>query len=508
MSKILSVTTNSSPKISYTVDVSQISRTPTTCTVRYTVKGWVASSAGYLYTGHKINVTVHGVTRELKSSTAKWTAGKGNAIDIDVTFNASAGTTTVSGVKFSAVNTYGNAGDLSSTACSAYGIKSATASFGSISISANVASQAKATATVSGMPNVGYTTSIKWYLGNTLLSTVSRSAGTTITSYSYVYTGLEPNTTYELKAVIYGVDTAMVTKTVSITSPQETGTLSLVAKSTYITATVGDMFDSPNYDRTVEFYRKKPDSEYILFDSLKSMKTSVSMNITGLISNVEYDVKAIIKNGATVLKTLTGKAATLQDSSLIPRPEIENITQRLGTRKCMITWLADKTVAGTIYKIQAKASDDTDWVLLDTLKSISSPVAVTAHVGNENVNFRIVASNESVAAGTTNTSETYKFYVRDDFVWDSDKTSGLPLVITANEWNRLRDYAITRCKDAGKTVTIPTVKKGDAITASAYNTMKKSINIVSTINIADKRSGDAITAADIDALRIAINNVS
>lgn len=510
MARIFSTTTSSSPKIGYTVDASAIKRTPTTVTVRYTIRGYIASS-GYLATGHRIVVYIHGASRELKSSSSKWSGnGSGNSVSVDVTFSVSAGTSSVSGVSFSATNTYGNAGDLSARTCNSYSIPSATSYFGSISMSGSALDQTKARATVSGMPNVAYGTSIKWYLNDKLIGTTSRSANTSTGTYSYDFTGLLPNTAYTLKAVVYGDSTAMSTKTATITTPQETGSLAVTAQSTYLAADITGMFDTPNYTRSIEvYYKKSSESDYKLFSTVSEQGTKKTVNITGLISNMEYDVKCLIKNGNTTLRTLTKTGIlTLKDTSLIPTPQITEITQRLGTRECTITWLTDKDVAGTRYKIEAKADGESTWTTLAILTSIESPKVVTAHTGNADVTFRISAENADVAASTINYSAELSFYVRDDFVWDTDKVSGKALRITANEWNRLREYVISRNRELGNAVSIQSVSAGDMITAEAFNTMKNAINQVNATGVLDKARGDAICASEVDALRIAINKTS
>lgn len=510
MARIYSVTTTSSPKITYTVDASTVKRTPTTVTVRYTIRGCIGSS-GYLKTGHRIVVHIHGSSRELKSRDAIWSGkGSGNTVAIDVTFNASAGTTTVSGVKFSAENTYGNAGDLSAKTCSSYSIPAATASFGSVDMSGAAVDQTKAKATVSGMPNVAYKTSIKWYLADNLVATTSRAASSSTKAYDMEFAGLQPNMAYNLKAVVYGESTVMATKKVTVTTPQETGELSIAPQTTYLKADISGMFDTPNYTRSVEvYYKKSSESDYKLFKTIKEQGDKASVNITGLISNAKYDVKCLIKNGSTTLKTL-GKTGilTLKDTSLVPTPQISEITQRLGTRECTIIWITDKDVAGTTYKIEAKADGESAWTTLATLAKVETPKVVIAHAGNTNVKFRISAENVDVAAATINYSAELLFYVRDDFVWDTDKLSGKPLKISANEWNRLREYAISRNRDIGNSVAIPAVSAGDSITAAAYNTMKSAIDLVNDVGVSDKASGDAIRAADIDALRIAINKTA
>ena len=82
------------------------------------------------------------------------------------------------------------------------------------------------------------------------------------------------------------------------------------------------------------------------------------------------------------------------------------------------------------------------------------------------------------------------------------------MIITANEWNRLREYAVARNKDLGIIVDIARVGPDDEISASTYNIMKNAISNVTVIDIADKKRGDVIAAADIDALRVAINTVA
>ena len=139
---------------------------------------------------------------------------------------------------------------------------------------------------------------------------------------------------------------------------------------------------------------------------------------------------------------------------------------------------------------------------------MTSPVVVVSPEGNETMEFRIVATNFELVDEIPNVSERFTLYVRDDFVWDTDKVKGAPFVITAAEWNRLREYAVAKNADKGITVSIPTARAGEAITAQAYNAMKNAVNNICDTGIADKRRGDVIKASDIDALRIAVNTVS
>lgn len=366
--------------------------------------------------------------------------------------------------------------------------------------------QAQATVKLSDLPSkTGYTRSITWYNGKTSKG-VTQIAGTTpTTSFSKTFTGLLPNTTYTFKAVVKAGSTTLATKTVTVTTPAETGSLSLAPNTTYIKASVASMFNDPNYTRTVKFYVKESGaSKYTLHSSKKIQGTSGSVNITGLISNKKYDVKVEICNGSTVLKSLSGSATTVKDTSLIPVGIITNFVQKLGTRELTISWTADKTVAGTKYVIECKKESESSWSTLKTLNDISSPTVVTSPAGNEDMQFRIKSSNSSVA-GTTMYSEVYDFYVRDDFVWDYPKEIGDPIIITANEWNRLNEYVMAKRRQVGKALVIPTVSKGEPVTADIFNATRNAIEELTSTGVSEKVSGEGISIEDIDKLRIAIN---
>ena len=366
--------------------------------------------------------------------------------------------------------------------------------------------QAQATIQLSDLPaKTGYARSITWYNGNTSVGVTQIAGNTPTTSFSKTITGLLPNTTYTFKAVIKAGSTTLTTKTVTVTTPAETGSLSLTPNTTYITATVAGMFDSPNYTRTVKFYVKESESkDYTLHASRTIQKTSGEINITGLKSNEDYDVKIEICNDSTVLRSLSDSATTIKDISLIPVGVITNIVQKLGTRELTISWSADKVVAGTKYVIECKKETETEWTTLETLTSILSPTVVTSPAGNEDMQFRIKSTNVSVA-DTTMYSAVYDFYVRDDFVWDFPKTIGSPITITANEWNRLNEYVMAKRRQAGKALVIPTVSKGEPVTAEIFNATRNAIEELTATGVLEKVSGEGISIEDIDKLRIAIN---
>lgn len=503
--------TYGSPYAFYSVDVYQKSRTPTAVTLRATAYGKLQYSTSTLGTGSGMGLvaglyiagTWH--TWTLKSDSTKWAGTTLHNAGKDITVSAAMNISTLSAsFRVLRSNTSNTAASLSSTACSNIGITKVSSTYEGVKISGEASSQAAATATVSGLPSaVGYARTIDWYLGDVKVGTTSIAANSTTTSYAKDFSGLLPSTTYTLKAVVKYGSTALVTKTVSITTPAETGELKLTPKTTYIVADISGMFNVPNYTRTVEVYQKKTEAEaFVLVKSFEENGEAATVNITGLASNETYDIRVLIKSGTTTLLTLEESITTLTDISLIPTAIIENITQKLGTRECTVTWRTDKAVAGTKYELQSKATGDSHWTTLETFDEVVSPCVVTATVGNVETQFRIASWNYDVVDDSTNYSDRYVFYVRDDFVWDIEKTKGGQFVITASEWNRLAEYA-----EARTGIKILTVRKDEAITAEIYNTMKNTIGLVNETGIPDKRRGEAISAADIDALRVAINDV-
>lgn len=510
--------TYGSPYAYYTVDVTTSSRTPSSVYLTVKATGRLAYSSSFLGTGDGFGL-VAGIyvggswhTWTLKGEGTSWSGTTKHSKSTSFTVSGlSPSTTSLTGVKFRCLRTSGagNAARLNETSCSNIAVTNVSTSYASVDLQAEEPTQKQVGLTLSNLPTaVGYARTINWYNGSTLVGTTSIAGTATASTFAYTFTGLLPNTTYTLNAQVYYGTTLLASKSVAVVTPQETGTLTLTPKATYITAAVSDMFDTPNYTREIEFYIKRPDeSVYTLAASVSSQGTAASANLTGLISNVKYDVQVLIKNGTITLKTLTDSIETLEDLSLIPTADIESIYQQLGTRLCTLKWITDKQVAGTQYVIEAKAEGESDWTTLDTLEDVVSPVVVTAHEGNVDMLFRISSLNDDVAEGLVNYSDEIAFYVRDDFLWDSDKIAGQPMVITANEWNRLREYAVARNQDAGIVADIPVVSKGDAITAEIYNTMKNNISMVNLVNVKDKRRGDAITAEDINALQIAINTV-
>ena len=502
-----------SPYCYYTVEVTTSNRTASQVTVNVTVKMHLASSSSYLGSGYyvKVHLYVAGAWHEatIKGSSASWSGTKTHSKSFSFTVSAAASATALTGIQFKATANTNTACKRSAVSCSNIAISSVTAPFASCTMSVGSITQKDAVATINSLPaSAGVANEVRWYLGSTHLGTVSRAASGAATSLSRTITGLEPSKTYTAYGYVYSGGVLLRTISAAFTTPEETGTISAEAGTSLINISVNGMTSAPNYTRTVEFsYKSASDTEYVLLTTDTSGASTVGALATGLRPGTQYNIKAVIKNGATVLKTLTSTVTTTNDVSAIPTPSITALSQVRGTTNISMVWTANKNVSGTSYLVQIKKGSGS-WENYGTLSGISSPytINVTIPSGTENMNVsvKITASNPSVAVGS-NTSLTKTITLIGDFVWDYEKVQGQPIVITANEWNRLAGVVEDKCSAAGIYVTIPRVRTGQQISHSTYNTMKNTIKRIGTIDIADKETGDLIRASDINALKTAIN---
>lgn len=530
------------PYAFYTLEVTEVKRTPVEVTLKCKVtanlqysNSWLGTGAGYgLTAGIYLNGDWYNWT--LKSESTKWSGTTKHSASREITIPASAATSSLS-VKFRVKRT-GSAdpASLSETTCNAMSITKVSDQYSGVDLTGSASSQESIKITLSDIPSkVGYQRVICWYKGSTLVHVTTLVSSSTVTSISWTFNGLHPSTTYTLKAVIKNYDetgTTLASRSVSVKTKDETGSLTLSCGANYITASVSGMYDGPSYDRKVEIYYKKSSaSSYTLWKTLSSTGTSTKTTITGLISNTKYDVQIRIKDGSSTLKTLTKTITTKELASFyvieeaniatdiktwmdvnsadplykVPEPFIESVVQEFGTKNCNVEWGTDRSVSGTTYRIQAKVEGGS-WITVKTLTTVTSPVTVTAPESEKTVHFRVLSKTSSLSA-KNKVSGSVSLYIQGLFKWDTEKVAGHPFIITAEEWNRLGKYVAARYKSLkGVTINIPAVKAGDLITAEVYNTMKDHITAgISEVAVGDKKPGDAILAADIDALRVAAN---
>ena len=361
------------------------------------------------------------------------------------------------------------------------------------------------TITLYGLPYKSCT--IDWYLNGIIKdsSTFNGSLGST----SHTFTGLVPSTKYTLKGVVKANGTTLGAASADTTTGNETGELTLSATSRSITADLTGMSAEPKYTRTVLFEIYDESTGYSNSALVTGANdTELQCLFQGLQINTDYTVTATIKNGGINLKTLSKQARTGNDYELLPTANIVSVKQKKGSTDIVLTWNIDKTAAQTEYKIEVKREGGT-FQVVKTLNTYTNPVEIpiTLEEGSagEDVDVRIRTKNTFLAGDETTLSEPVTFHIIGDYAFTTEKEAGNPIVISAEEWNRLIDYTKNKSRNYGLSFDLPYVTAGDKITAKAYNSLKNAINSMRGINIQDKKAGNPISAADINALRTAIN---
>lgn len=506
-----------SPYAYYSLSVEEVGRTPSEVTLKFTATGYLQYETSYIGTGKGYGLDVAVCIDDkwyewtLKSESSTWNGRTKHSRSKTITVSASASKSSLRPyVRVRRSVTSNHAASLDKTQCESFGITKVSDKYENVKLKGSVDSQTTVVAELTGLPkSVGYKRTVKWYLNGERITTIYVAKDSITTSLSRQFKGLVPSTVYTVKAVIgCDDDTVLLTKSISLKTAAETGALVLKPYSTYIGVEVQDMYHAPNYDRRIKVYfREAGSNDYSLHETIASQKSKATSKITGLKSNQKYDVKVQIYNGSKNLLELSGSVTTPADSSMIPTGIINGIRQKFGKTPCEVTidWTADKLVAGTVYEIEAKAVEGTQWKSIGKYDNVTSPVTLDVEFSNKEVLFRIVSKNEALVKNEKNISEEFSFYVRREFYWTFAKVQGDFFVIKAEEWNRLAEYAEARNEDKGISISIPIVSPGDDFTAEIYNDMKRYISNVVPVSVADKKRGDAITADDIDALRIAIN---
>lgn len=496
-----------SPYAFYTVYAWVNSRTPTSANIGFQVDTHLQYSDSWLGTGHGLTGYLNDNSIAIKSSSASWSGTSTHSVSGSISVGVSPSTTSI-GFTFGVSNSDGSACSLNTINCSSLGCNSISSETSNCSMSTSNLTQASCVVKLSNLPSVSYARDIRWYMGSTKVGTTSSAQGT---SASYTFSGLMPNTNYTFKADIYSSGTKLTDKSITITTANETGSLAVSASTTYLNVNVSNMFAGPSYTREIDvYYKKSSETDYRKYTTLSSQGSSASTQITSLVSGETYNVYYVIRNGSVVLKTSSVETATtIADSSLVPRPQLNSVTQVIGTLNVIINWLTNKEVSGTKYALMVKVGSG-DWETLEELYAVESPKTETITLPSgsrqEYCDFKIVATNTSLAVASNTSNLIEDKLIRDTFEWTTEKVKGEALILSAEEWNRLRDYTVAKNELNGYHVSIPDVVQGQRITAEIYNTMKSAISNVNEVPYSDREPGDEISADCLNALRTAINS--
>lgn len=375
-----------------------------------------------------------------------------------------------------------------------------TLSTASMSLSVS-ALEASATMSISGLINVGYNRTLKYYYrlsGGSWISAGEVTAYTSTTGTTKVISQLTSGQLYEFKAELWYSTYLLKSVLVSKSIAAMTGSIS-ASSNTYstINATLSGLYTATGYDRTAKwYYKKSADSTYILagtttIEAGNSTENYIYENLKAL---TKYNLKCEVYRGSTLLKTFTKTLSTIEVSE-VAIPEIISLESVVNTKNISIEWIAPDDRPEMTYHIEEYQGGS--WVELDTSDYVS-PLTIEVATGNITTTLRIKGtSSDSSAESYSNEME---IYVWENFDWDSAKTAGEECIITAHEWNILTAFV-----NSIASTTLDYVGINTDITATVFNALVDALKSATTVNISAKSINDNITATDLAELKNRVN---
>lgn len=421
-------------------------------------------------------------------------------------------------IKLTAKTTDIESGGYGPGVCSASGTITLDAKFDAAgSLSVDHTAEDSLRATLSELPaKVGYERVIDWYckLGTdsayTKLQQTIIAASSKTTSFSVSRAGLLSSRPYNFKVVISAGGYTIATKTAVGTTTATTLRTNLTMGNTYGTMDI-NLKGSIGFVRELSwYYRKSNENNYLLSHVTTISASAGSTNYThifsGLLSNVSYQFKVVLKTGNTLLKEMDVTGTTIRDESLVPLPVLYEVSQKPGDKNVYIHWDSPAHVNGTVYTIQYRRENAGAWVDTEPLDVFDGGSIIQVPDGNVEYAFRVKSVN-GIAVGVERYSETKIVFVYDRFEWNTEKLAGQPFLLTAAEWNRFIAWLKARLEKNGTDISrfnLKAVMQGEEITSRYYNSAAAGLNELGA-NIPFVTPGDSITAECLNILKDQIN---
>ena len=428
-------------------------------------------------------------------------------------------TATAQTIKLTAKTTDIESGGYGPGTCSASGSIKLAAKFSTAGkLTAGSATESSLKATLSGIPaKVGFERVIDWYYKIGTASSYTKFKETKVagssktTSFSVSKAGLISSRPYNFKAVIRTGKKTITTKTATGTTSATTLKSTLSMGNTYGKFAV-TIKGNIGFAREISWYYKKVNEKvYVLSSTTKisagATATSYAKTFSGLLSNVRYNFKAVLKTGNTLLKQIEVTGLTVRDESLVPVPVLYRVDQKIGSKELYVYWDSPENVNGTVYAVQYRRNGDVNWSTAANVVPFDGGSIIQIVGGNEEFEFRISATN-SIAVGVVRYSEVIVSYVYDDFEWDTEKRKGEPFLLTVKEWNRLVEWVQAMFLKAGLDIgdyNMRYVQNGEAVTAECYNSAAGAINELAKTTVPVTAQGNGITADSLNMLKDSLN---
>lgn len=420
----------------------------------------------------------------------------------------------------------GSGGNLNSVTTSANTLQAS----GSLAVD-NIG-ESSVTLVLSGLTNaIGRT--IKWYYKKATDTDYTLAGTTPMTSSASsvfkVISGLINETAYNFKAEIYDAndtDYVIGLKTAVATTQRQVAIMALAgATSVSLRVKLIDMETNVNYDKYIYWYIKRAtdanfteagcdivtaDSGLSTISRLFTGLVSSTLNPDGTINEVQYDVRAVIKkNDVTTMTTLNKTFSTTLRDSDIPQPTITEVVQVIGEKKAELWWEAPEHVESSEPYVKYDIMVSTDGVQFTVQKTLTQPPQTYSDVvfdAFDTAYFVKVKAYPVSAGDAYKESNIVRIVPTEDFDWET-VAKGNQCIIKAEKWNLLIRYIRKRLADNNVVQNYPmtTAKKGQEVTAEAFNQLMDACNAFYETGITEKSAGDAILASDLLKLQEAVN---
>jgi len=369
--------------------------------------------------------------------------------------------------------------------------------------------------------NVPYARTVRMYYKKTgaasytLFRTYSLAANTNYYSRSPTLTGLASGTGYTFRVEIIATLANLLLYSTNASATTSGGTfLADIGEigDTYCNILCTVSRDATRYKRVVHSYIKAEQYSASSRDwvtarsgliSPGSGNAVTSYMVPGLLPNQGYYIRSALyrveSSGDVFVESITTGPVMTQTRTALPATQINEITQAPFTSDITVSYSLSSIVEGTTLTLEI--SNGATWDSLGTLNQSEQQKTFTLSGGILGSRlFRIKAVHPDVT--NPGYSASLEFVVSPaSFEWDSPKSSGSAMNLTAKEWNNFLDWLGKRELGAvpGKVNTGALVENDD------FNAVVTLLGLQASIPVKD--DGDSIKASDLAAIKQALNTI-
>lgn len=412
------------------------------------------------------------------------------------------------------------------TASATFNVSTGCSLAGSIGITIN--GEDSATWRAVGLKSTtAYRRNVNWWFKPASSSSWTKLGSTPIAANAaagtpfYTKNDLIPGTAYNFDFTVYASTantpdhTKLMEKVGNGTTTAAAGSLSLSnVNVSGVTATVTGMKSTSANVRSVKFwYRKTGTSSW----SLSSTKTiaantaagSPTYTFVGLMPGTKYDILAEILHGTSVVTKQLVASCSLPYAG-VSVPAVDAVQQESPSARIRINWhlkeVFTDSLENTTFTVYLKrqsgavitAATYTGNVFGSDYSKTTDYDASSWMLQDETITAYVEA--KSSLAAKSSVSNDVKANVTRMFYWDTAKEAGEEFGISAQEWNRLKQYvnaAAALYPDHFTPISFEDVGSGDEFTAALANAAA----FASTITV---DTYDTITASDAMAIQTSL----